>query len=152
MTAFTSSIDTDVAPEREIANDMARRAAIITPALLLVAFLGWGVDGVASAAFAIGLLVVNLLLSAAMLTYAARISVALLMAATLFGYIFRLGVLLVAVLAVRDQPWMEMLPFGLTLIVTHLGLLFWETKYVSASLAYPGLKPQATSTGSPKEH
>jgi hypothetical protein len=152
MTAFTSSIDTDVAPEREIANDMARRAAIITPALLLVAFLGWGVDGVASAAFAIGLLVVNLLLSAAMLTYAARISVALLMAATLFGYVFRLGVLLVAVLAVRDQPWMEMLPFGLTLIVTHLGLLFWETKYVSASLAYPGLKPQATSTGSPKEH
>jgi hypothetical protein len=152
MTAFTSSIDTDVAPEREIANDMARRAAIITPALLLVAFLGWGIDGVASAAFAIGLLVVNLLLSAAMLTYAARISVALLMAATLFGYVFRLGVLLVAVLAVRDQPWMEMLPFGLTLIVTHLGLLFWETKYVSASLAYPGLKPQATSTGSPKEH
>jgi hypothetical protein len=152
MTAFTSSIDTDVAPEREIANDMARRAAIITPALLLVAFLGWGIDGVASAAFAIGLLVVNLLLSSAMLTYAARISVALLMAATLFGYVFRLGVLLVAVLAVRDQPWMEMLPFGLTLIVTHLGLLFWETKYVSASLAYPGLKPQATSTGSPKEH
>jgi hypothetical protein len=152
MTAFTSSIDTDVAPEREIANDMARRAAIITPALLLVAFLGWGIDGVASAACAIGLLVVNLLLSAAMLTYAARISVALLMAATLFGYVFRLGVLLVAVLAVRDQPWMEMLPFGLTLIVTHLGLLFWETKYVSASLAYPGLKPQATSTGSPKEH
>lgn len=152
MTAFASSIDTDVTPERDIATDMARRAAMITPVLLLVAYIGWGVDGVASAAFAIGLLVVNLLVTAAMLTYAARISVALLMAATLFGYIFRLGVLLVAVLAVRDQPWMEMLPFGLTLIVTHLGLLFWETKYVSASLAYPGLKPKATSTGTPKEH
>lgn len=152
MTAFASSIDTDVAPEREIATDMARRAAMATPVLLLAAFVGWGVDGVASAAFAVALLVVNLLLSAAMLTYAARISVALLMAATLFGYVFRLGVLLVAVLAVRDQPWMEMLPFGLTLIVTHLGLLFWETKYVSASLAYPGLKPKATSTGSSKEH
>jgi hypothetical protein len=152
MTALASSIDVDVSPEREIAVDMVRRAAMATPVLLLVAFVGWGVDGVASAAFAIGLLVVNLLLSAALLTYAARISVVLLMAATLFGYVLRLGILLVAVLAVRDQPWMEMLPFGLTLIVTHLGLLLWETKYVSASLAYPGLKPRATSTGTPKEH
>ena len=28
-----------------------------------------------------------------------------------------------------------------SIIVTHLGLLLWETKYVSASLAFPGLKP-----------
>ena len=27
------------------------------------------------------------------------------------------------------------------LIVTHLGLLFWETRFVSATLAFPGLKP-----------
>jgi len=152
MTALTQKAAPDVAPEREIAFDLVRRAAIVTPALLLVAFIGWGVDGIASAAFAVGLLVVNLLITAAMLTYAARISVALLMAATLFGYVLRLGILLVAVLAVKDQPWMVMLPFGLTLIVTHLGLLLWETKYVSASLAYPGLKPQASSTGTPKEH
>lgn len=152
MTALTTQAAPDVTPEREIAFDLVRRAAIVSPALLLVALVGWGIDGVASAAFAIGLLVVNLLLTAAMLTYAARISIALLMAATLFGYVLRLGILLAAVLAVRDQPWMEMLPFGLTLIVTHLGLLFWETKYVSASLAYPGLKPKATSTGSSKEH
>ena len=26
--------------------------------------------------------------------------------------------------------------------VTHLGLLFWETRYVSVTLAYPGLKPR----------
>ena len=35
----------------------------------------------------------------------------------------------------------EVVPFGFTLVVTHLGLLFWEMKYVSANLAYPGLKP-----------
>jgi len=28
------------------------------------------------------------------------------------------------------------------LLVTYLGLLFWETRYVSASLAFPGLKPR----------
>jgi len=30
---------------------------------------------------------------------------------------------------------------GATIIVTHLGLLFWEMKYVAISLAHPGLKP-----------
>ena len=38
-------------------------------------------------------------------------------------------------------PGSSLVPLGLTLIVTHLGLLFWELRYVSASLAYPGLKP-----------
>jgi putative NIF3 family GTP cyclohydrolase 1 type 2 len=47
----------------------------------------------------------------------------------------------VAVLVVRDAGWFAAVPLGLTLIVTHLGLLFWELKYVSASLAFPGLKP-----------
>ena len=28
------------------------------------------------------------------------------------------------------------------LIVTHLGLLFWELRYVSGSMAFPGLKPK----------
>ena len=30
----------------------------------------------------------------------------------------------------------------MTLIVAHLALLLWETRYVSASLAFPGLKPR----------
>ena len=39
-----------------------------------------------------------------------------------------------------------MTALGLTIIVTHLGLLFWELRYVSASLAFPGLKPSPAST------
>jgi len=152
VSTLTARFDATSAPEREIAFDLVTRAAYIAPVLLLIAGLGWGLDGVASAGLAIALVVVNFLLAAAMLTYAGRISLALLMAATLFGYVLRLAILTVAVLAVKDQPWVELLPFGLTLIVTHLGLLLWETKYVSASLAYPGLKPTATSPGSIKEH
>jgi hypothetical protein len=49
-----------------------------------------------------------------------------------------------AVLLVKDLAWVELWPLGLTLIVAHLGLLLWETKYVSASLAFPGLKPKET--------
>jgi hypothetical protein len=45
------------------------------------------------------------------------------------------------VLLVRDAGWVEPLALGLTLVVAHLGLLFWELRYVSISLAHPGLKP-----------
>ena len=32
---------------------------------------------------------------------------------------------------------------AVAILVTHLGLLFWELRFVSASLAYPGLAPTA---------
>jgi hypothetical protein len=63
------------------------------------------------------------------------------MAATLFGYLIRLGLIAVAVLLVKDASWVSLVPLGLTIIVTHLGLLVWELRYVAASLAFPGLKP-----------
>jgi hypothetical protein len=66
------------------------------------------------------------------------------MAAALFGYLLRLGLLFGAVVLVRDAGWVELVPLGLTLIVTHLGLLAWEARSVSASLAFPALKPRRT--------
>jgi hypothetical protein len=47
---------------------------------------------------------------------------------------------------VRHASWFSKGAFGLTIIVTHLGLLIWETRFVSASLAFPGLKPPRAST------
>ena len=66
---------------------------------------------------------------------------AMLMGATMFGYLFRLGLITVAVLLVKDTDWISLPALGATIIVTHLGLLIWELKYVALSLAYPGLKP-----------
>ncbi|NBO83753.1 MAG: hypothetical protein EBV14_00120 [Actinobacteria bacterium] len=68
------------------------------------------------------------------------------MAATLFGYILRLGIVALAVMLVRNETWVDLMALGLTLIVTHLGLLFWEMRYVSASLAFPGLRPTAPAS------
>ena len=59
----------------------------------------------------------------------------------LFGYLLRLGLIFVAVFAVKDAGWISLPALGATIIVTHLGLLVWELKYVALSLAYPGLKP-----------
>jgi hypothetical protein len=63
------------------------------------------------------------------------------------GYVVRLGAILLALWAVQDLGWVEMVPLGITLLATHLGLLFWESRYVSLSLAYPGLKPGADTEG-----
>lgn len=132
----------DRAPEAELARDMARRALPVVPVVALVAGIVWGIDGALSGLFAVALVLANLALAAALLTWGARISLGFMMGAALFGYILRLGLLLVAVLVVRNHSWVEPVPLGVTLIVTHLGLLVWETRYVSASLAYPVLKPR----------
>ena len=41
----------------------------------------------------------------------------------------------------RHASWIDFPMLGITLVGTHLGLLVWETKYVSLSLAAPGLRP-----------
>lgn len=144
MSEVFTGRDLGPAPEREIATDMVRRALPAAPVILLLALLPWGIDGALSAAFAIAVVVANFLLAAWVLAAASRISYGLLMGAALFGYLVRIALIGLAVWAVKDMSWVEPLPLGLTLIVTHLGLLLWELRYVSASLAFPGLKPGAT--------
>ena len=63
------------------------------------------------------------------------------MGATMFGYLIRLALIFLAVWLVRDASWISLPALGSTIIITHLGLLFWEMKYVALSLAAPGLKP-----------
>ena len=59
-----------------------------------------------------------------------------------FGYIARLALIFLAVFLVRDASWISMPAVGMSIIVTHLGLLVWELKYVAISLAFSGLKPR----------
>ncbi len=145
MNAATARFEGTEAPEQELARDIARRALPVAPVLVLVGAIFWGLDGALSAAYGVALVVANFLLAAALLTWAGRISLGMLMGAALGGYILRLGLLTAAVVLVKDAGWVEMLPLGLTIVVTHLGLLVWETRYVSASLAFPGLKPKKGS-------
>ena len=136
--------DAGPAPEAVLARDLIRRAALVAPALLLVGFLGWGVDGALSTAYGLLLVMANFAIAAGLLAWAAPISLGAFMGAALFGYLLRLGLLFGAVVLVRDAGWVELWPLGLTLIVTHLGLLAWEAKSVSLSLAFPALKPRRT--------
>lgn len=133
------------AVERQLAGDMVRRALPAVPVLLFLSAVPWGVNGALSAGYGVLIVLANLVLSAGILSWTARVSLALLMGGALAGYLIRLGLVVLAFMAVKDAAWLEIWPFGLTLVVTHLGLLFWETAYVSASLAFPGLKPKKES-------
>jgi hypothetical protein len=129
------------APEVTVSRDMIRRGLIAAPALIAVCGVIWGVDGVASSAYGVALVLINFALAAALIALTARVSLGLMMGAILFGYLIRLGLIFLAFYVVKDMSWVSRPALGLTIIVTHLGLLIWELKYVAASLAYPGLKP-----------
>ena len=129
------------APEAAIARDIVKRAIFIGPILVVAFGLIWGVNGALSTAYGLAIVVANFVLAAAMLAWAGRISTGVVMAAALFGYLIRLTLIFLAIWLVRKADWVELVPLGITIIGAHLGLLFWERKYVSLSLAFPGIKP-----------
>lgn len=129
--------------ESDLLRDMLRRGLPYTPILIVAAAAFWGTNGALSAAYGVALVVGNLALSAGLLAIAARISLTVVLATVLIGYFVRLGIVFVAVYLVRDAAWVELVPLGLTIIVTHLGLLAWEMRFVSVSLAFPGVRPDA---------
>lgn len=140
MTPFAAPA-ADSSPELELVSDLLPKALPIAPVLLAVAAAFAGIDGALSAAVGVVLVAANLLLAAFSLAWAGRISLGLLMGVALGGYAVRISLLFLAVFLLRDLSWIHLPSLGLTLVITHLGLLFWELKYVSASLAHPGLKP-----------
>jgi ATP synthase I chain len=136
----------EVVPEIEVSRDLIKRGLIVAPLLIAVCGVIWGGDGAWSAAYGVALVLINFALSAALIARAARISLHWLMGATLFGYLLRLGLIFLAVWLVKDASWISLPALGATIIVTHLGLLIWELRYVAISLAYPALKPTTRSS------
>ncbi|MBS1836271.1 MAG: ATP synthase subunit I [Actinobacteria bacterium] len=127
-----------------VALDIVKRSLWVLPVAIMVSAAFWGLDGVFSTLYGLAIVVVNFLLAGWMLQVGGRIGAAAMGAAAFFGFLVRLGLIMVAILAVRNQPWVELVPLGITIIVTHLGLLFWELRHISHTLAFPGLKPAST--------
>ncbi len=131
-------------PALAVARDLAKRGLWLAPVIIFGSAAIWGIEGVYSTLYGLAIVLANFLLSAYMLAVTGRISAALMAGAALFGFLIRLALIFLAVMLVRDAWWVDLVPLGLTLIITHLALLFWEMRYVSGSLAFPGLKPQPT--------
>jgi len=118
----------------------------VAPVIIAASAVFWGANGAWSGAYGLAIVLGNFAVAAWMVSYTAKISYALMMGATLFGYIFRLAVIAAAVFLVRNASWVELVPLCMTIVIVHVGLLFWEMRYVSLSLAFPGLKPKPNST------
>jgi hypothetical protein len=133
----------DAAPpvEKRIAIDLVRHGLLIAPAVVFIAGLIRGVDGAASAALGLGVCLLNFLAAALSLEWGTRRSGNALFAVALGGFLFRMAsIVIVMVVAQALFGWVDILVLGLTLFITHLGLLFWELRSVSFSLAAPGLR------------
>ena len=128
--------------ELSIAGDLARRALIVAPAAIVGVGLWRGLDAAWAVLAALAIVCANFFLSAALMRWGARRAPELLMGVVLGGFIGRLAVVTVVGLAVKALDVVDWPVFCIALVVAHLGLLAWETRAVSLTLAYPGLKPR----------
>ena len=145
----------DAAPpvERRIATDLARHGLMVAPVIVLVAGLFRGLDGAASAALGLAVLVLNFLAAAISLEWGARRGGNALFAVALGGFLFRMVTILVVILVAQALfGWVDVIVLGVTLFLTHLGLLFWELRSVSFSLAAPGLQRDRPTPSARKEN
>ena len=136
------------AVERELAFDIAKRGLIVSPVVIALCGLVFGWDGAWSAAIGLAIVIVNFLVAALIVDRASKVSPTAVGAASLAGYLLRLVVIVVALLLLRNQSWIDLPVLGFTLVGAQLGLLAWEARHVSLTLAAPGLRPpRPTSSG-----
>jgi hypothetical protein len=133
-------VDPIPAVERQVGFDLARHGLLVAPVILGIATATAGLDGLAGAGIALALVVANFVMGALSLGWAAQRTPGVLTAVALGGFLVRMGVVLGVMLAVRDHVNFPSL--AITLLVSHLGLLAWESKVVGLSLAAPGLRPK----------
>jgi hypothetical protein len=93
------------------------------------------------------------LAAAVSLEWGARRGGNALFAVALGGFLFRmLSILVVILVAQALFGWVDVVVLGVTLFLTHLGLLFWELRSVSFSLAAPGLQRDRPTPSARKEN
>jgi hypothetical protein len=135
---------TPVAHENRVAGHLARHALLVAPFVVLGCGLLRGVDGAISAAIGLVLVALNFLVSARLIAWSAAKGAAFMQGAVLGGFLVRLMILTLIVLGLEQLDFVDLPVLVVTIAVTHIALLLWETRYVSLTLAAPGLKPGIT--------
>jgi hypothetical protein len=102
-----------------------------------------GVDAAGAVGLAFAIVIGNFLLSAAILGWTARRHPEVLVGVALFSFLGRLILITVIGVGIKELDVVDWPVFCITLVVSYLGLLFWELRSISVSLASPGLKPSA---------
>ncbi len=128
--------------ESRIVRDLARHGLMAAPVVILAAGIWRGPSAALAVTLSLALVIFNFMLSGAMLGWAARISPDMLMGVALGGFLVKIIALFAVGTIVEQIDAVDFPVFVVTVLVAHLGLLAWETRSVSLSLASPGLKPR----------
>jgi hypothetical protein len=108
-----------------------RRAIWVAPPLIAVFWLARGLDGGIAAAVGIAIVAGNFLLAGVVLSKSARISLSLYHAAALFGFVVRLGLIMLVMYLVARTTGIDRLAMGVSAVVSYLVLLTWEAVAVA---------------------
>lgn len=117
--------------EAILARHTVRRAVFVAPPLVFLFGALRGLDGAVAAAIGVVIVVVNFLVAGMALSAAARISLALYHAAALFGFVLRLVLISVTMLAVAQAADVDRLAMGVAAVIAYLVLLSWEALAVA---------------------
>ena len=123
--------------EKELAFHMAKLALPVAVVVVSLAAVIRGANGAWSALLAVAIVVVNMILAATMLTWAARISANMLMGVALLGFLVRMLLVTGVVYAVRNEPWVDLKTLAVAILATQLAVLAWECRYVANSMNLP---------------
>ena len=103
------------------------RPGLLAAPLVVVGATGLrGVEGGLSAATGLVLALANLVVAARSLDWAAGISLTLVAAVALGGYVLRLAAITAVVLLLRHLAWVDLPALVMSLALAHLGLLTIE--------------------------
>jgi hypothetical protein len=98
----------------------------VGPALILFFGLLRGWNGAWSAALGIVVVIANFMLSGAILSNSARISLQAYHVAALIGFFLRLVLFIGAVYLIANLVEVDRLAFGLSAVISYFALLTWE--------------------------
>jgi hypothetical protein len=138
-------IDATVAPEREIARDLVRHAAMATPVAMVIGGIFAGVAGVGGALLGMIVVAANFAFLARLMTVGGRSGASGVAAGAMAGYLGLVVAITLLAVAVRKTAVVDLSAFVLTVGIAHIVLLVWELPRVGLTLGAPGVKPRPLS-------
>lgn len=112
--------------ELSLARDIVKRALVVGPIAVGIAWVIRGPDGALAAALGVAIVVGNFLLSGWILSRALKISLSVYHAAALFGFLLRLALIAAAMFAAAALFEVDRYAMGIAAVGSYLVLLTLE--------------------------
>jgi hypothetical protein len=117
--------------EAIIGRNIAKRALVVAPVLILVFGLTGGWLAAVSSAIGVAVVTANFLIGGYILATAAAVSLSLYHAAALFGFLVRLGLITLTMVVVVRTVDLDRVAVGISVVVSYLVLLTLEAVAVA---------------------